>query len=594
MREAPVDAQGVARSRERLEGRLDDLRSRIVAYRVFDSPLGPILLAHSEQGVVLLEYLHGRRGLGGSRLARAHGIEAVEDGGEAEGLYRDFRAYVEGRAQRLPWALDLRLARSPFQRQVLERTAAIPYGAVVSYKRVAEDLGQPKAVRAVAQALRWNPIPDRDPVPSRDRSERAPHGIRRGRDDPEAAASHHRGRADGPGARRLRDRPRSDVRPRPRGQRVLRPELRVDRDAPVRAPDVLRLAEPRRGGRAPALHDVPPGSPSAPRGQLIPADRVLFPGFREERVSTRETEIHAVVGGQGPPVLLLHGYPQTHACWHRIAPALATRFTVVCTDLRGYGDSGRPPSDPAHRAYSKRSMAQDQLEVMARLGFDRFALVGHDRGGRVAYRLALDHPERVTRLAVLDIVPTLETWARMDRRASLGSYHWLFLAQPPDLPERLIGADPAYFLRWTLESWAGPAGRVRRAGAGRVPSRLPGPRRHPRDVRGLPGGRDGRRRGRRRRPGASSHRLSRPRPLGRARGRRAATGTRSPSGATGRTTSRAGRSAVAISWRRRRRPRPRPPSSRSSPPSPAFPGPSLAVPPFHTGAGPVSQRARDR
>ena len=159
MREAPVDAHGVAQSRERLEGRLDDLRSRIVAYRVFDSPLGPILLAHSEQGVVLVEYLRDRRGLAASRLARAHGIEAVEDGSEAEGLYRDFRAYVEGRAQRLPWALDLRLARSPFQRQVLERTAAIPYGAVVSYKRLAEDLGQPKAVRAVAQALRWNPIP---------------------------------------------------------------------------------------------------------------------------------------------------------------------------------------------------------------------------------------------------------------------------------------------------------------------------------------------------------------------------------------------------------------------------------------------------
>jgi methylated-DNA-[protein]-cysteine S-methyltransferase len=159
MRDAPVDVQGVARSRERLETRLDDLRSRIVAYRVFDSPLGPILLAHSEHGVVLLEYLHGRRDVGTSRLARVHGIEAVEDGGEAEGLYRDFRAYVEGRTQRLPWTLDLRLARSPFQRQVLERTAAIPYGAVVSYKRLAEDLGQPKAVRAVAQALRWNPIP---------------------------------------------------------------------------------------------------------------------------------------------------------------------------------------------------------------------------------------------------------------------------------------------------------------------------------------------------------------------------------------------------------------------------------------------------
>jgi haloacetate dehalogenase len=153
-------------------------------------------------------------------------------------------------------------------------------------------------------------------------------------------------------------------------------------------------------------------------------------------------------------VLLLHGYPQTHACWHRVAPALATRFTVVCADLRGYGDSGRPRSDPAHRAYAKRTMAEDQLEVMASLGFERFAVVGHDRGGRVAYRLALDHPERVTRLAVLDMVPTLETWARMDRRGALASYHWLFLAQPPDLPERLIGSDPGYFLKWTLGSWA--------------------------------------------------------------------------------------------------------------------------------------------
>ena len=190
------------------------------------------------------------------------------------------------------------------------------------------------------------------------------------------------------------------------------------------------------------------------RGSGAAADAVLFPGFRQRRVPTREAEIHAVVGGDGPPVLLLHGYPQTHACWHRIAPALATRFTVVCPDLRGYGDSGRPASDPAHRAYSKRVMAQDQCEVMESLGFQQFAVVGHDRGGRVAYRLALDHPERVTRLAVLDMVPTFETWARMDRDAGLSTYHWLFLAQPFDLPERLIGADPAYFLRWTLESWA--------------------------------------------------------------------------------------------------------------------------------------------
>jgi methylated-DNA-[protein]-cysteine S-methyltransferase len=159
IREAAVDVPGVARSREQLEARLDDLRSRIVAYRVFDSPLGPVLLARSEQGIVLLEYLHGRRDLGASRLARIHGIEAVEDGAEVEGLYRDFCAYVEGRTQQLAWPLDLRLVRSAFQRKVLERTISIPYGAVVSYKRVASDLGQPRAVRAVAQALRWNPVP---------------------------------------------------------------------------------------------------------------------------------------------------------------------------------------------------------------------------------------------------------------------------------------------------------------------------------------------------------------------------------------------------------------------------------------------------
>src|SRR5262249_18389808 len=161
----------------------------------------------------------------------------------------------------------------------------------------------------------------------------------------------------------------------------------------------------------------------SPRGQLtaaVPASRAgetLFLGFRPARIRTSETEIHAVVGGHGPPVLLLHGYPETHACWHRVAPVLAARFTVGCPDLPGYGDSDRPPSDPAHRAYSKRAMARDQLEVMARLGFERFAVVGHDRGGRVAYRLALDHPDRVTRLAALDMVPTFETWTRMNRRA---------------------------------------------------------------------------------------------------------------------------------------------------------------------------------
>ena len=126
----------------------------------------------------------------------------------------------------------------------------------------------------------------------------------------------------------------------------------------------------------------------------------LFPGFARRRVPTSGAEIHLRVGGDGPPVLLLHGYPQTHACWHRIAPPLAERFTVVAPDLRGYGDSGVPPSDSEHRAYSKRVMAQDQVEVMRALGFERFAVVGHDRGARVAYRMALDHPERVARLAL--------------------------------------------------------------------------------------------------------------------------------------------------------------------------------------------------
>src|SRR6266540_5739398 len=132
----------------------------------------------------------------------------------------------------------------------------------------------------------------------------------------------------------------------------------------------------------------------------------MFNSFIRKQIKTRETTIHLVKGGNGDPVLLLHGYPETHVIWHRVAPVLAERFTVVCPDLRGYGDSGKPPSDESHAPYSKRAMAQDQLELMRALGFERFALVGHDRGARVARRLALDHPESVSRLALLDIVPT--------------------------------------------------------------------------------------------------------------------------------------------------------------------------------------------
>jgi haloacetate dehalogenase len=186
----------------------------------------------------------------------------------------------------------------------------------------------------------------------------------------------------------------------------------------------------------------------------------MFDGFTAERVRTSGPAIHLVRGGHGPPVLLLHGYPETHVMWHEVAPRLAGEFTVVAPDLRGYGDSDRPEPDPGHAAYSKRAMARDQVEVMHALGFDRFAVVGHDRGARVAYRLALDHPGRVTRLAVLDIVPTADTWLRMDHARARASFHWLLLCQPPGLPERLIGADPDYFLRHLLGRWSGDVSRL--------------------------------------------------------------------------------------------------------------------------------------
>jgi len=173
----------------------------------------------------------------------------------------------------------------------------------------------------------------------------------------------------------------------------------------------------------------------------------VFDGFETTEIDTGEARIHVRRAGSGPPLLLLHGYPQTHAMWHRIAPALAEDFTVVLTDLRGYGASSKPASLPDHWPYTKRAMARDQVAVMHALGFDRFAVCGHDRGGRVGYRMALDHPERVTRLAVLDIVPTGEVLMRADRAFGLGYWHWFFLAQPAPMPERMIGADPDAYYR---------------------------------------------------------------------------------------------------------------------------------------------------
>ena len=179
----------------------------------------------------------------------------------------------------------------------------------------------------------------------------------------------------------------------------------------------------------------------------------LYPGFASRFVSTTVGKIFARQGGSGPPLLLLHGYPQTNVMYHRVAPELAKRFTLVIPDLVGYGWSVVPSSDADHVPYTKRAMAAVMIEVMEALGFVRFGLVGNDRGGRVSYRLALDHPERVEKLAVLDIMPTYDYWQRMDRRYGLNIYHWLFLAQPEPLPERLIAGNPTFYLDHTLASW---------------------------------------------------------------------------------------------------------------------------------------------
>jgi haloacetate dehalogenase len=168
----------------------------------------------------------------------------------------------------------------------------------------------------------------------------------------------------------------------------------------------------------------------------------MFKGFRTETVDVDGVEILARAAGSGPPLLLLHGSPQTHVMWHLVALRLAEDFTVVATDLRGYGDSSKPESAPDHAPYSKRTMALDQIEVMRHFGFERFALCGHDRGGRVGYRMALDHPGVVSSLAVLDIVPTWEALSRADMAFGLSYWHWFFLAQPYDLPERLLAAEP--------------------------------------------------------------------------------------------------------------------------------------------------------
>ena len=172
----------------------------------------------------------------------------------------------------------------------------------------------------------------------------------------------------------------------------------------------------------------------------------LFPGFTEHRIDTGEATIFARAGGAGPGLLLLHGYPQTHAMWHRVAPRLATQFRVVAADLRGYGRSSCPPTDMEHRPYAKRSMARDMIAVMRHFGFSRFATIGHDRGARVAYRMAIEVPHQVSHLVVLDIIPTHDQWSAANQNTRLRMFHWAFLAQPAPMPETLIGRDPLAWL----------------------------------------------------------------------------------------------------------------------------------------------------
>jgi haloacetate dehalogenase len=181
----------------------------------------------------------------------------------------------------------------------------------------------------------------------------------------------------------------------------------------------------------------------------------LHPGFASHWVATTAGRIFVRQGGSGPPLLLLHGYPQTNVMWHRVAPALTRHFTLVLPDLPGYGWSDVPSAAADHAPYDKRSMAAAMVELTEKLGFARFRLAGHDRGGRVAYRLALDHPGRLERLAVLDIVPTFAMWHGMDRHLAMKVWHWTFLAQPTPFPEMLIGKDPVGYLDWKMASWTG-------------------------------------------------------------------------------------------------------------------------------------------
>lgn len=216
--------------------------------------------------------------------------------------------------------------------------------------------------------------------------------------------------------------------------------------------DLLKKAATLGIGAIASVSNVlPPVERVFGQAERSPAGVDFFPGFKQRTVKTSGATINFVTAGSGPPLLLLHGYPQTHIMWRKVAPQLAQKFTVVAADLRGYGDSSKPPDGENHSGYSKRAMAQDQVEVMASLGFQKFAVVGHDRGGRVTHRMALDHPDRVTKAAVLDIVPTYKLFHNVTKEWATSSYHWFFLLQKSPFPETLIGNSVEVYLKSRFE-----------------------------------------------------------------------------------------------------------------------------------------------
>lgn len=179
----------------------------------------------------------------------------------------------------------------------------------------------------------------------------------------------------------------------------------------------------------------------------------MIDGFSQSRVICGDVTLSVHRAGSGAPLILLHGYPQNHHCWETVAPAFAQHFDVIIPDLRGYGDSDAPPDDADHSTYSKRQMAADIVALMDALGIETTHILGHDRGGRVAYRFALDHPERLNKLGIIEIVPTGDFWDHWNADLALKAYHWTFLAQDAPLPERMISADPAAYIDWTLAAW---------------------------------------------------------------------------------------------------------------------------------------------